>query len=284
MSRLASSVATGRRGRSAEPTPASAAEDPDFVAAAARALAVLDAFTPEQQRLGNGEIAERSGLPKSTVSRLTYTLARQGYLAFDAATQHYRLGPAVLGLARSFLAGRGVREAARPHMEALAMRFRAPVALTERDGLDMVYLEYCRGDAPVIVPRGIGSRVALAKSAAGRAWMACAAEPEAQAVRAQLQEQAGTGWRAVERRLLAGERDLAQRGFTRSYGEVQAEVNSVAVPFRSPVDGSLTVFNLAAPSMMVGTGRFDEELGPALVGMVQAVQALLAPPPQRGAP
>ena len=55
--------------------------DRKFVTALARGLEVLRVFTPTEGLLGNGEIAERTGLPKPTVSRLTYTLTKLGYLS-----------------------------------------------------------------------------------------------------------------------------------------------------------------------------------------------------------
>ena len=76
--------------------------DRKFVTALARGLEVLRAFTPTEGLLGNGEIAERTGLPKPTVSRLTYTLTKLGYLAHVE-----RLGeiPARAGRARARLYG-----------------------------------------------------------------------------------------------------------------------------------------------------------------------------------
>jgi hypothetical protein len=58
------------------------AKDRKFVAALARGLDILRVFTPNDGLLGNQEIAQRSGLPKATVSRLTYTLRRLGYLDY----------------------------------------------------------------------------------------------------------------------------------------------------------------------------------------------------------
>jgi hypothetical protein len=54
--------------------------DRKFVIALARGLDVLRAFTSTETLLGNQEIANRAGLPKATVSRLTYTLTKLGYL------------------------------------------------------------------------------------------------------------------------------------------------------------------------------------------------------------
>ncbi|MBW2688717.1 MAG: helix-turn-helix domain-containing protein, partial [Deltaproteobacteria bacterium] len=53
-------------------------KDRQFVTALARGLEVLRCFKPRDRHLGNQDIAERTGLPKPTVSRLTYTLTRMG--------------------------------------------------------------------------------------------------------------------------------------------------------------------------------------------------------------
>ena len=67
--------------------------DRKFVTALARGLEVLRVFTPTEGLLGNGEIAERTGLPKPTVSRLTYTLTKLGYLATSSVWPSISLRP-----------------------------------------------------------------------------------------------------------------------------------------------------------------------------------------------
>src|SRR5262245_36166824 len=69
-------------------------EDRQFVTALARGLEVLRAFGPGEA-LANSEIAARTTLPRPTVSRLTYTLTKLGYLIQDPATERYRPGSAV---------------------------------------------------------------------------------------------------------------------------------------------------------------------------------------------
>ena len=56
---------------------------PQFVSAAARCLTILRCFDYGDQYLGNREIALRTGLPKPTVSRLTFTLSRMGCLSYS---------------------------------------------------------------------------------------------------------------------------------------------------------------------------------------------------------
>lgn len=94
--------------------------DRQFSMNLARGMEVLRAFTASTPLLGNREISDRTGLPKPTVSRLTYTLTLLGYLSRDAQLQKYRLGPGVLSLGHPLLASMPVRQLAKPLMESLA--------------------------------------------------------------------------------------------------------------------------------------------------------------------
>ena len=108
--------------------------DPGFVTALARGLEILRAFGRDDRYLGNGELAKRTGIPKSTVSRLTQTLTSLGYLRYVDQLERYQLGPGVLALGYRYLAGNGVRDIAHPHMQALADSTDCSVALGAGDG------------------------------------------------------------------------------------------------------------------------------------------------------
>src|ERR1700745_3177605 len=74
------------------------ATDRSFVVALSRGLDVLRAFHPNDGLLGNQELAARTKLPKPTVSRLTYTLTKLGYLTPVPRFEKYRLPPPAVGL------------------------------------------------------------------------------------------------------------------------------------------------------------------------------------------
>ena len=97
-----------------------AKEDRHFVTALARGLEVLSCFRSGDKALGNQEIAQRCRLPKSTVSRLTSTLTKLGYLIQVEESGKYRLGTATLSLGSAMLARLDVRQIARPMMQELA--------------------------------------------------------------------------------------------------------------------------------------------------------------------
>src|SRR5438128_12481644 len=96
-----------------------AATDRSFVVALSRGLDVLRAFRPNDGLLGNQEIAARTNLPKPTVSRLTYTLTKLGYLTPVPRFEKYQLAPAAMALGYAALANRGVRHLCEPLREEM---------------------------------------------------------------------------------------------------------------------------------------------------------------------
>src|SRR5262245_16374405 len=64
----------------------------------ARALAVIGAFGPHDRWLGNGELAARTGLPQSTVTRIAQSLVALRYLHYSHGERKYRLAAPVLAL------------------------------------------------------------------------------------------------------------------------------------------------------------------------------------------
>src|SRR5689334_24932301 len=79
-----------------------------------RGIEILRAFRPGSEVLGNGELAERTGLARSTVSRLTQSLVDTGFLQYDPALRAYRLGVPVLSLAHAMRSGSTVLQLAAP--------------------------------------------------------------------------------------------------------------------------------------------------------------------------
>ena len=147
-------------------------EDRHFVTALARGLSVLSCFSSGEKMLGNLDIAKRCKLPKSTVSRLTYTLTRLGYLVSVDETGKYRLGTSTLALGSAMLARLDVRDLARPLMQELADFSRSMVSLGSRDRLSMIYVGNARSSAALTLSLDIGSRIPIATTAMGRAYLA----------------------------------------------------------------------------------------------------------------
>ncbi|MGL6071010.1 IclR family transcriptional regulator [Craterilacuibacter sp.] len=242
-------------------------EDKDrlFVTALARGLAVLSAFKPGETALSNQELAKRTGLPKSTVSRLSYTLLQLGYLQQDGDSGFYRLGLAVLALGSSVLASYDIRSMAAPLMREFALTHNISVSLALRNGTDMVYLETCRSQARIGVQLTIGSRVPLATSAIGRACYAGLADNERKALDDELALRYGQDWPATQQALAAARTHYLDKGFCESFGEYDEDVMAVAIPL-PPLAGSSSGLSLNAsgPRFAWSAKSMHEEIAPAL--------------------
>jgi DNA-binding IclR family transcriptional regulator len=120
------------------------ASDRSFVVALSRGLDVLRAFHPNDGLLGNQEIAARTNLPKPTVSRLTYTLTKLGYLTPVPRFEKYQLAPSAMALGYAALANLGVRHLSEAYREEVMRETGGAVAVGGRDRLSMIYFGQSR--------------------------------------------------------------------------------------------------------------------------------------------
>jgi DNA-binding IclR family transcriptional regulator len=249
--------------------------DRQFATTLARGLEVLRCFTPTEATLGNKEISVRTGLPKPTVSRLTYTLTKLGYLRHNMRLGKYQLGSAVLSIGYPLLASMSVRQIARPLMKELADYCNGSVSLGMRDRLSMVYVESSRSGNGIATLPDIGTAVPIAQSVIGRAYIASCTPPERDAVLNQLKVKEPEMHRKYRPQIDKALEDIRSRGFCVSHGELLREVHAVGAPMRRTVDGEVVAFNCTVPAFILKKGQLEEDIGPRLVAMVRNIEASL---------
>lgn len=250
--------------------------DRKFITALARGLEVLRAFTPTDSQLGNGEIAERTGLPKPTVSRLTYTLTKLGYLAHIERLAKYQLAPAALALGYTALANIRIRQLARTQMQELADYAGAVVALGTRDRLDLIYLELARSKHGAMLRLNQGSRLPIATTAMGRALIAGMPDAERAWLLGYIKRQEGKNWPKVKAGIERAIKDFEARGFVLSLGDWERDINAVGVPITAPDGSGIYAFNCGAPQFQFTRERLEGDIGPRLVNMARNVEVAIS--------
>jgi DNA-binding IclR family transcriptional regulator len=242
-------------------------EDRHFVTALARGLEVLACFRSGDKALGNQEIAQRCKLPKSTVSRLTSTLTKLGYLIQVEDSGKYRLGTATLSLGSAMLARLDVRQIARPMMQELADATRSTVSLGTRDRFSMIYIENCRSSAALTLSMDVGSRIPVAPSAIGRAWLAAISERE--------QELDEVAWPDIREGIERSLDDYRTLGVTCSFGDWQKDVNGIARAFQPGNGLPPMAINVGGPSFNLSKEFLLNDVRPRLIDMVTRLEASL---------
>ncbi len=236
-----------------------------------RGVDVLRAFRPGSALLGNAELAERTGLPRSTVSRLTQTLVGTGLLQVDPATRAYRLAPAVLTLAHAMRAGSQVLALASPLMRGTAQAHKINVGLAAPDHDEMVYLESHRYH-PRPSQRSVvsGQRVPMALTSLGRAYLAVAAPAEVKSRLQRWRKARGPQWASLQTGIEQAGRDVTLHGYCAA--SWQHEVVALASPFQH--QGADYVLNVSV-STVKPLRLMAQELAPILLALkLQIVQAL----------
>ena len=261
------------------------AKDRAFVNGLARGLAVIASFSPEHNRMSLGDLAQATGLPKSTVARLVHTLVKLGYIFICPDSGRYRLHPRVLTLGYPVMATMDKRLLALPMMQDLADYSRGTVSLGIRDGLSMILIERSRDRTVRALPLDIGSRIPMETTSMGRAYFAAASTAEQRDILDQFRALDPARFAAVERSLRAGQQEYAEKGYCTAIGTWEDDVNAVGVAVELSND-ALAAFNCGGPASRI-TVEALPDLGPRLVELAHHFQTAdwvgqLPPRPYRG--
>lgn len=237
----------------------------------ARALGLLGAFTAQDQWLGNGDLASRTGLPASTVSRIAHSLVSLGYLHHQPRVRKFRLAASVLALGFAAVADSDVQQVAKPHMQSFAREHQVDVCLCSRDRLDMVVLDTCRSSAGSTgINLRYGVRVRVAASPAGWALLASLPEHERYYLLEQAERQQPPDWQRQRRRSAEAICQVRELGFCSSAALGDPMVSVVAAPLLVVAQGPLVLACLGS-STRISRARVERELGPRLVAMTNII-------------
>ena len=250
------------------------ATDRSFVVALSRGLNVLRAFQANDGLLGNQEIAARTNLPKPTVSRLTYTLTKLGYLTPVPRFEKYQLAPAAMALGYAALANLGVRHLSEPFREELMRETGGAVAVGARDRLSMIYFGQSRG-MTIGVQLDVGSRVPIATTAMGRAYLWALPEEERNTLLRELKEHYGSRWAKMRDGIERAGEIVAKHGFVISAGEWHDDIAAAGVALKLNDGTGPYAFNCGAPAFRFTEERLRNDIGPRLLTMVRNIEAAL---------
>jgi DNA-binding IclR family transcriptional regulator len=241
------------------------AADRKFANTLARGLGVLRAFRASDNGLTHAQIAERTGLPKPTISRLTYTLCELGYLSHGGRNDRFRLGPAAIVLGSVAQVAVGFVDRVSDDMQRLADETGTLALIAVRDGNRMMLVRTWRPATASTIWLEPGHRIPLHGSSSGMAFLAALDDERFNAL------DPDTDMQAFRQR---GYDQLLAQGFaiapeaTRYAGTV----NAVSVPYYSGEFGEAVAFTCGATPTDLPRSRMLNDVGPALHRLVQTLE------------
>ena len=247
----------------------------DVIQVVSRAFDVLRCFEGHEARLGNLEISNRCGLPRSTVSRLTHTLTRMGQLVYLPRDQKYRIGPSAVAMSTSMMKGLQLRNLIRLRLQDVAEQLPGTVGFVIPDRFHLVYLEYARAPNALGLHESTGSRIAIASTAAGHAYTAALDPKLADALIAEMEREIPEAAKPLKLRIEANRQLLCERGYVVACGLWSPHINGLAVPLWSPQYQTFVVVTIGLLSAMYDEKRLHKEVAPQMLQLSVAVAGLL---------
>lgn len=253
--------------------------DRRFATTLARGLSVLRAFRIGDEGLSNAEIAARTGLPKSTISRLTFTLACQGYLIQARADGRYHPGPTLLAMGHVAASSLAFLDAAQDMMQALANRTGTLVLFAVRDRDKLALVRSWRPENIASIWLEVGHRLPFGASSSGLAMLGATTEDEFDDLMSDHPDAAPDGRSLADLRR-EGQRQLLSCGYAVIPPDLRhsQQVSAVSVPFRSARLAGPAAFSCGALQDSLPAQLIHQQLGPELRQIVGRLQRMIGQP------
>jgi DNA-binding IclR family transcriptional regulator len=211
-----------------------------------RAAVVLDVLGEERVDLGTNEIARRTHINVSTVSRLLATLAEAQLVQYIPETGRYRLGIRILQLASATRQNLDIRGLARTHLDDLARITGETTTLSLPGEHEVLTIDVAQSSALVVSVASVGRNSVPHATSVGKVFLAWGGQAVGKLV-------GFTSRTITDRTQLDKELERVRRnGWAQAVGEREEQLNGVAVPVLDSTGHLVAILGVQGPSTRFG--------------------------------
>lgn len=214
-----------------------------------KAIKLLDYFTLEAPERGISELAELSGMLKSSVHNIVTTFEKCGFLEKNTNNSKYRLGIKLMQLNNTLYMSNDLRKIVRPYLESISEFSNESVyfgILTEHE---VIYLD-------TVYPKGtlagrsiIGVRAPLYCTGIGKAILAYLPDEEIEQVISKGLVPFTQNTIIDRDKLLDEMMQIRKRGYSIDNMEHEYGIKCVAVPVRNIREKVVAAISISGPSL-----------------------------------
>jgi DNA-binding IclR family transcriptional regulator len=247
------------------PTPQGVRE----VKSAARTVELLEIMSGLEEPATLRALADRMGVPRSSLYALLQTLVARGWVRTDPTGSLYAVGIRALLAGTSYLDADPRTALVRPHLDALSEQLGETLHFARLDGADVIYLA-TRESRHYLRPFSrVGRRLPAHSTSLGKALLAERTDAEVDAL-LPADLPAVTAATLADRPALL--RDLAEvraRGYSTDRGENVVGLRCVGVALRYDRPA------VDALSCSIPSARYTPELADTVIGALMEVRGVL---------
>lgn len=209
----------------------------------ARAANILRTLQSSQTGMSLGQIANRTGLARSTVQRIVASLQVEDFVSTDAKGSGFRLGPGIIKLGEA--TRNNIVELCRPFLTRLTETTRETADLSVLRGDKMVFLDQVAGPHRLRTVSFVGETFPLTDTANGKACLAKLPKEEAQI--AVTKEWDDTNTTGDMNRFMKALDQIKARGLAFDLDEHSEGISAIGFAFKD-AKGDLYAISVPVPS------------------------------------
>jgi IclR family acetate operon transcriptional repressor len=238
--------------------------------AVVRAMRVLDAFLDMPGEAGTNELARRTGINPSTVSRLLSTLVAGGYVEHLPDSGRYRLGPHLIRLANHMMSSLDLRTLARPHLVALEEATGETATLSIAGEREAVTVDFVASRQSVASVARVGRPSVAHATATGKVMLAFGGTPPLSGELQRFTDRTLADGKALRREI----EQVREQGWAQAVKERESDLNAVAAPVYGASGTLAAILGVQGPASRFGRKRREAAL-PPLLERARALSAAL---------
>jgi DNA-binding IclR family transcriptional regulator len=247
----------------------------NIIQVVARAFEILRCFDSSTDLLGNLDIAKRSGLPPSTVSRLAHTLTTMGQLTYFPRQLKYRLGPSAIAMGSAIMRAAPLSSLIKEELRNLSNQLNGSVGLLLPERFHLTYLEAASANGALGMNEKACGRVSYANTLAGSAYAAALEFTLGNAFLAHLARERPKDADCLYRKLDDNRQSLQKLGYITNRGLPDPGVSSIAATIWWSQFRTFVILALDLDATLYNDERIHSEAAPQLMLVRGNLQRLL---------
>ena len=252
-------------------------DDPDFVTALARGLAVLLELSDKRRRMSIAQVSHRTGIPRATARRSLHTLTKLGFVAVDEARKFY-LRPRVLSFSHAYLSASPIALLAQPVLDRLGESLSEACSLAMLDGEEIVYLTRSASSRIMSPSLNVGRRLPAYCTSIGHVLLAHLPEDELNQYLSRARFHPYTEYTITSPvRLRSILEQVREQGYAFASQQMEARLCTLAVPVRDTSGHVVAGINVILQGRLVSASSMAERFAQPLQHAAMELGALLLP-------